>query len=291
MFGRLIREPLLHFLVIGLGLFALNVFVQGGGADNPRVIHVDRPALTTYLQYRAKMFEPERAAAAYEAMDATARQKLAADYVREEALYREARDLGLAQNDDIIKKRLVQKMEFITQGFASVEPDITAQHLEAYFQEHRSDYFIEPSITFTHVFFDVEKRGRDAAMAAAAQTLADLIQRQATFSDAGHDGDRFPYHRNYVERTPDFVASHFGGPMTGRLFNQSTPTDQWVGPVPSEYGYHLVFIADRQPGREATLAEVRGHVYADVARAMQRQKSEEAIQAIIDRYDIRLELE
>ena len=117
MLAKFLKEPLLHFLIIGLGLFVLNGFINGSVSDDPRVITVDRPALLTYMQYRSKAFDPKRVEEALDSMDEKTRGRLIEEYVREEALHREALALELERNDYIIKKRLIQKKRYEDESF------------------------------------------------------------------------------------------------------------------------------------------------------------------------------
>jgi hypothetical protein len=251
---------------------------------------VDRPALMNYMQYRSKAFDQERVGAALNRMDRETRQRLIDDYVREEALYREASALELERNDYIIKRRLIQKVEFITKGFVSAASEMTNEDVEAYFEAHRSEYYIEPSITFTHVFFNSEKRSDEETFALAEDGITDLLRQKVAFSDAVKYGDRFLYHVNYVERVPEFVASHFSAKMSEQLFSAETPVGQWSGPFESPYGHHLVLISNRQEGRDATLKEISDRVRSDTAQYILKKKSEEAIQLVVDQYTVKVEI-
>ncbi|MCZ6589404.1 MAG: hypothetical protein O7B24_15825, partial [Alphaproteobacteria bacterium] len=124
---KFVKDPLAHFLALGLGLFLLFAVLNPdeGGQDDPKQIRVDRDALLTLIQFRAKTFQPEMAEARLEALSQEQLQSLIDDYVREEALYREAISLGLDANDYIIKRRMIQKIDFITQGFADVTVQIS----------------------------------------------------------------------------------------------------------------------------------------------------------------------
>ena len=113
-------------------------------------------------------------------------------YVREQALYREALSLGLDANDYIIKRRLIQKLDFISQGFAEAAIKLSAKEIEAYYTANKKAYYVQPSVTFTHVFFDAHKRGADQAAALARRGLAELNGKTVPFTDAPAHGDRFP---------------------------------------------------------------------------------------------------
>ena len=286
----LLKDPLTHFLVAGLGLFLLfQLFAsdQAGESDSSHIV-VDREALLTFVQYRTKTFEPTVAAKRLDAMSQEQLARIIEDYTREEALHREALALGLDGEDYVIRRRLVQKLEFIAQGLVESGPGPTDEEVAAFFEANKDDYFVAPSLTFTHVFFDAERRGWDAAREQAALTVELLNQASAPFSDAPKHGDRFLYQLNYVERTLDHVASHFGAPMGEALSGLTPSAEIWRGPFESPFGVHVVMLTKNQPGRVPSLDEVRGRLEEDTRRARAKDRTEEAIARIVDSYDIQV---
>ena len=283
----LLKEPLLHFLVAGLALFALfEVMGSSETTFDDKVIVVDRDALMMFAQFRARAFEPGRAEAFLDNLSPPELERLIDDYVREEALYREALALGVDQNDYVIKRRMIMSIEFITNGFVTASVDPSDAEVEAYFTTNRDDYYISPFVTFTHVYFGAGGRGAEEAAALAQMKLAELKSTQVPFAEAPAHGDRFPYFLNYVEREPEIVASHFGEPMATKLF-ELTPNDrQWHGPFESPYGYHLVLLTKKVEGRYADLAEVYASVRSDAEQEAIDTLQEEAIQAIVDTYEV-----
>ncbi len=287
--NKFLREPLLHFLAAGLGLFVLFGLVNRGDQDfDPNVITVDQEALLTFIQYRTKAFNPDLARKKLNALSDEELQRLIDDYVREEVLHREAIALGLDDDDYIIRRRLVQKLEFITEGFAEAGADVGEAALLRYFDANKADYYVEPYVTFTHVFFQTEDRPREQARALAEKELQRLNRNSVPFSDAPQHGDRFLYHVNYVERTSDYVGSHFGPPMTRALFALEPNEFVWRGPFDSAYGLHLVLLTTNEPGREPELAELEARVREDARRARVREETEAAIADVVEAYDVRV---
>lgn len=283
------KEPLVHFLLAGVGLFALFGIVRGSDDDaDPNVIVVDRDALLTFTQYRIKAFNPDLAEKKLEGMSDEELERFIDDYVREEVLHREAVALGLDQDDYVIRRRLVQKLEFITEGFAEASGELDAAAVQRYFDANKQDYYVEPYVTFTHVFFQTEDRPPTEAEALAETELAKLNENAVPFSDAPQYGDRFLYHVNYVERTPDYVASHFGPSMAKALFELVPNEFTWRGPFESPYGVHLVLLTTNEPGRDADLSEILDRVRNDAQRAMVRKETEAAIADVVDAYDVRV---
>ncbi len=289
---KFLKDPLVHFLALGLGLFLLYAAVNpdGGRTDDPKRIVVDRDGLLTFVQYRTKTFQPKLAAARLDAMSDEKLKRLIGDYVREEALHREAKALGLGRNDYVIKRRMIQKVDFITQGFADAVINISEDDLRAYYDANKERYREQAFITFTHVFFDAERRTAAEAKALAEAKLAELRSGPVVFSDAPRHGERFPYGVNYVERTHDHVESHFGREMTGALFALQPDDAAWKGPFRSPYGVHLVMIVGKTEARLPPLEEVRDRIKADLTSRRRKEQSEKAIKAIIDTYTVELDL-
>ena len=284
-----LKEPLVHFLAAGLGLFVLFGIVNRDEPDaDPNVVTVDHDTLLTFVQYRIKAFNPTLAEEKLSSLSDDELQRLIDDYVREEVLHREAVALGLGEDDYIIRRRLVQKLEFITEGFAEAGAKVDQSALRRYFDANKADYYVEPFVTFTHVFFETEDRPREQAHTAAEMKLVELNRNGVHFADAPQHGDRFLYHVNYVERTPEYVASHFGVPMAKAVFELEPNDFVWRGPFDSPYGVHLVLLTTNEPGRDPELAELEGRVREDARRAMIREETEAAIDDIVETYDVRI---
>jgi hypothetical protein len=291
MMKTLLKEPLLHFLLIGLALFAVYEFVAtGSDTGNSKLIVVDRDALLTFVQFRSRAFEPRIAAARLDGLTEEELERLIADYVREEALHREALALGVDKNDYVIKQRMIQSVQFIANGFVSAGVKVTDEDVAEHFASRRDDYYIMPTVTFTHVFFGMENRSAEEAMALAERKLTQLNSEGIGFTEATGHGERFPFFANYVERDPQFVASHFGRPMAEAVFQLPQDPDEWRGPFESPYGVHLILLVRSIPGRYPELAEVEGIVRQDAEREALDAAQEAAIAAIVDTYEVRRDL-
>jgi ribosomal protein L29 len=238
------------------------------------------------MSIRTKSFEPVTAKQQLESFSDEELKKVINDYVREEALYREASTLGLHRDDYVIKRRLIQKVDYIARGFAESFSEVTDEDIKKYFKENKNDYFIDPRITFTHVFFSAELHGENEARMLAEQKLEELQRTHAKFHDASKHGERFLYGMNYVERSELFVKSHFGREMTGQLFDVEPKEGHWYGPFMSSHGAHLVMVTQRQPGRMPSLEEVRSRVEQEAKRALTEERTKEATQQIVDSYEV-----
>jgi hypothetical protein len=285
---RLLKDPLLHFLAGGGLLFALFALIHGSdttGTEGGRTIVVDRRALITAMQYQSAAFEPKRFAALYAALPTSQKQALVDSYVREEALVREARAMGLDQGDYVIRRRLVQKMMYLMDDAATQTFSPSDAELQRYFRAHQDAYRAGATVTFTHVYLDGRTPGAEQA---AARLKAELEAKRAGFDAATGYGDRFPYLRNYVQRTPDFVASQFGAPFTAGLM-QLKPSTRWQGPIRSELGWHVVLLTDVAPASLPRFAEVRAQVKEDMLRDVIGAYREKAVLDLERRFKVKAE--
>ena len=287
MITKLFKDPFIHFLVGGALLFALfDLLAPADDLGDSRIIIVSERALLNFVQYRTRNFDEAMARQRVAGLSNSELDTLVADYVREEALHREAIALGLDRDDYIIKRRLVQKVEYIARGIAETAgaPDQAA--LEAYYADNKQDYAIEPSLTFTHVFFPAGPEAEGTAKAKQAE----LNDQQVHFSEAGRHGRLFAYHLNYVDRTPDFVASHFGNDMAEAILAMAPSDTVWQGPLQSDHGYHLVMVTANKPGRVPDMPEVNSQVMRDLLEQRTRETTEAAINAIVESYDSKIDL-
>jgi len=282
----LMKEPLFQFLFIALLLLlGERWFNADDYAYDEYHIEVDDAALLQFMQLRAKTFKPEEALQALQALSTEDRQRLMDDYAREEALFREAMALNLDKNDQIIRRRLIQKMDYLAQGFYDEADPLTEDDLRDYYGEHRDEYKKPASATFTHVFVSSERHGSDQASAMAAELQKTLNAENVPFENAPRYGERFLYNRNYVNRDDDEIGSHFGSQFQQQVFAFET-SDQWRGPVQSDYGWHLVLLVKNTPSYIPSLEEIAANVFADAQREQQQQIKRKSIDKLMAKYRI-----
>ncbi len=278
-----LKDPLAHFMAAGVLLFAIGNAIKPPEPANESII-VDRATLLEFIQYRSKAFEPNAAAAILDGLDDAAMERLIADYVREEALAREAAALGLDANDYVIRQRMVQKVEFLAEaGAAPTEP--TEADIAEYYEGNSERYRSPPAATLTHVFIAGEGKTSTAARAEAEAMLARLRRDGAGFVDATRYGDRFLFHKNYVDRTDDYIDSQLGPEVTAAAFGDAPP-GAWSGPFLSQYGAHLIFVSSRTPARQAPLIEVAELVRADFVEERRQTAIDAAIDRVVARYRV-----
>lgn len=299
---RIFGSPVVHFILAGAVLFGIAILFERGGGGGAGVstrdtahstdgatIRVERDDLIAYIQSRTRMARTEEAARAFDSATAAARQDWLDRYVREEALVREARSLGLDRDDELVRRRLVQQMEFLVEGAGANEIRVSEQELAVAYRE-RAEEFREPmTVRFAHVFVREEK-GREAeADARARLLLARLNREKVGFDGALAEGDRFLYDRTYVDRTLDEVRSHFGEAMATIVSELPVSPATWTGPHRSEHGFHLVLLTGRTEARLPARAEIADALREALLREKRDVALERGVEGIVSRYQIELD--
>lgn len=289
----LLRSPLVFFVVAGLVLFAaVKAFEDpaDGGRGGDAAIVVEREALLDFVQLRSGEADAGALAARWDRLDEAARRVWIDRFVREEALVREARRLGLDRDDDLIRRRLIQQMEFLVE--AGADEPIDGSALEAAYEARAAEHRVPAIVSFGHVFVrDPAALTSDPPSAAAtrAESLrAALDEEKVDFDGARARGDRFLYHRVYVDRTLDEVRAHFGPEMASSLETLTPDPARWQGPIASQHGWHLVLLTRRTEARVPSLDALRGVLTEEIRRERREARLERGISEIVDGYEVRL---
>jgi hypothetical protein len=220
----LLKDPLLHFLVAGTALFLL---LPTQTDLSSQQIAVSRTQLIEYMQGKARLYDGRSFAQAYDALSPAERRQLVDEYVRQEALYREARAIQLDEADPLVRSRLVQQMDLMVRDQALSGSEISAAEVAAYFSDHADDYARQATVTFTHVFIDSQRRPADAdADAVAARELQFLQRGNIAPEDALERGDRFPYQRNYAAMSQSSLVPELGEEIAAAVF--TAPIGSWA---------------------------------------------------------------
>ena len=261
---RLLHEPLVQFFLAGLVLFVVYRALHpesGGGRYRIELTKDDLAQMTVSILAQERPAPNARELAG-----------LIEQRVREEVLYREAVAMGFDEGDEIVKRRLAQKMEFLAEDLSDLrEP--TQADLRSWFNEHQDQFMAPGRITFRHIYFSPDRRGtRAQADAAAAQKR--LAGKLAEWTGAAREGDQFMFQDRYADRSAEQVASVFGGDFAKAIFQ--APPGVWLGPVASGLGYHLVAVEEVRPPSVPAFEEVMPDVRAawvDAQREAYKRKS------------------
>jgi len=273
---RFLREPLLHFLLLGVGLFALFYFVNKESGGDPERIVVTAGQIQRISDGFTRTWQRPPTQEELEG--------LIQDYIREEVLYREAIALGLDRDDTVIRRRLRQKMEFISEDVAS-QAEPTDEELRYYLAKHPDKFRLERSFTFSHVYLNPERRG-DSLIRDVERVLTELNKGGGN-SDVAGLGDNFLLDREFKAASQSEVAKVFGEQFAAQL-SQLEP-GRWHGPIESGYGVHLVFVHERTEGYIPPLDEVHDAVRREWANDQRIKTNEKFYQSLLERYTVTIE--
>ena len=230
--NRWLREPLLHFILIGIAVFGVYSYTHRGrgGVESSRQITLTLDELGQMDMYFESQWHRQPTPAEFQAM--------VEDKVREEVLYREALAMGLDKDDTIVKRRMAQKMQFLAEDVAAAHEPSTAE-LKAWFEKNSNKFALPSRYSFRHLYFSPDKRGKNA-QEDAAKTLAKIAGQPEDSKLAVSLADPFMFQDYYGDRTPEALAKEFG-PQFAVVLEKVKP-GSWQGPIESGYGWHLVFV-------------------------------------------------
>ncbi len=276
MLGRVLREPLAQFLLLGLLLFAAYHGLRRGGDPASQSGRIELTG-DDLRQIGAAWVAQGRPAPSPAEM-----QSLVAARVREEILYREALALGLDKDDAIVRRRLAQKLEFLFEDVAALRTP-TQGELRAWFEKHATNFVRPGRATFRHLYFSPDRRGQ-RAREDAARGLEQIVSTPIDSPDAAALADPFMFQDYYADRAPDEIAKTFGTGFAVALFGLAPGA--WAGPIQSGYGWHLVWVDAITPARVPAFEEVASQVEAGWIEEQRAEIREKAFAAMRARYQI-----
>ena len=275
--AKLLREPLVHFLLIGAAFFAVyrirgDATSEAGGRIVIGAGQVERMALTFSRVYMRPPTAEEL-------------QGLIEKEIREEVYSREAMAMGLDRNDEIIRRRLQQKMEFLSEDVGAQQQPTDAQ-LHEHLDRNPERYRTDAKLGFRQAYVGGERQGEDAQR--EARRLLERLRAAGPAADIRNLGDRIGLPQDYSASAAADVSKDFGSAFTEALLK--LPVGSWEGPVASGYGLHLVLVRERTPGVTLPLAQAR----TEVERDWQAERREELNRRLYERlrakYAITVEL-
>lgn len=269
---RLLREPLLHFALTGLALFALYASLNPQALVAPDEIVIDAARAEALSARFASLWQRPPTA---EELDS-----LLESWLREEVLYREGLALGLAEDDPVVRSRIGRQAAFLSTARTPVEPDESA--LQAWLNAHPDDYVIPAMYSFEQRYLGPagDAAEQDPRIAASLGAL----QAGKPVTVPADSRNMLP---RSLQNAPEFEVSR----AFGRAFVNALPTlplGEWTGPVASGQGLHLLRVDARSAARPARLEEVRQAVERDYIQSQQDQLEEEQYQAMRARYTVRV---
>ncbi len=275
--ARWLREPLVHFLLIGAVLFSVSSYMNRGHSSNTsyriRLTEADLNQLELfYMSQWHRSPTPEEFS------------RLVEDRVRDEVLYREALGMGLDKDDTIVKRRMAQKMEFLSENVANSHAPSQTE-LNSWYEKNKQRFAQPGKLTFRHLYFSPDHRG-DQTMADAKAALKQLANQPENARVASLFGDRFMLQNKYENSSSDDLAKDFGADFAESVFKLKPGS--WQGPLQSGYGLHLVFIESITPGRVPSVDEVAIDVKTAWLAEQRKNEWDKAYQTMRGKYEVEL---
>jgi hypothetical protein len=269
------REPLVHFLLVGAALLAAHHAVAPVRAGDDSL---DRIAITP-VQLSAMREEFRRAKG--RSPDVAETQDLLNRWIDEEVLYREALRRGLDREDLIVRRQLQQKMRFVLEDLApQAEP--TPEELVAWLAQHPERFARPARLSLQQIFLSRAKHGAQLQDDAERLQL-ELARAQADFRRVG---DPLPAGAALNQVTAQELTRHFGKAIADAA--QTLPLDEWSAPIPSGLGLHLIRMTAREPAQALTVAEAGEHLVTEYRVWRAAQANRQALAKLRASYRIEL---
>ena len=275
MLKKILQEPLVHFLALAVAVFiAYGVVNRRSIAEPDRIVVIQARIEQTAILFARTWRRPPTPIELKGLVD---------DYVKEEIYYREALALGLDANDTLIRRRLRQKMEFLDDA-AIDAPTPTDTDLVQYLKANPAKFAIEPALAFRQIYLNPERRGEKIDQDAAA--ILEALRSDPSL-DPGSLGDATLLPAELEKTSKLSISQTFGGEFAEAI-SQAT-TGQWVGPIKSGFGLHLVRITEMTPGRQPALSDVRDAVAREWTNEQRKTLADDRFAALLKRYQVTIE--
>lgn len=259
--GSFIKQPLLWFFIIGTVLFV---------ADS--LFSVDRNEIyvSVALQERLGLLWQTQTGltASSEELDS-----LVNNWIQEEVLYQEALRLGLDQEDSIIRRRLIQKLNFIAESEPMPEPDKAT--LEDFYKSHLESYTLPVRYSFHQLYFPMTSDAKAA------------LRKIAEGGEASELGYSSMLSASYAYRSELDLNATFGSSFAQQL--QGMETGSWQGPIESGFGSHLVFLTNIHPRQVTPFSAISEQVVSDYGQYQQENARQLYLDNLLNEYDIVVE--
>ncbi|WP_373474672.1 peptidyl-prolyl cis-trans isomerase [Sphingorhabdus sp.] len=265
--GTWLREPLLHFMVAGMFIFLVSYW-RGGGVDaDSRTIMITQERVA---RLSASWEQIWRRAPTQSEIDGLIR-----DHIKEEIYYREAKRLGLDEDDTVIRRRLRSKMEFLATA-QSENANVDEATLQRWLDRFPARFATDAEISFDQIYL-----GENGQIASAA-----ILKNIAAGGDWRKLGKAISLPQSLEGATRSDIAREFGDPFTTALTN--TPQGEWTGPVQSGFGSHLIRVRSIRSSAKPSLGKVRQAVENDWRVHTAKERENKAYQTLLDGYTIKI---
>ena len=244
---KILKEPLLHFLLLALLMYGITSFVNNKTDPSNKIVINNAIVGRLVTKYMVQTGTPPNKAQLEALINAE---------IKEEIEYREAMRMGLDKDDEIIRRRLSQKLKFLKSDLATVE-EPSEDELKKFYVEHPKMFRDSSKVNFTHIYLNGDKATFEQINKRAAVIFNELEANK--LSRAPELGDRFPLQYDYTEINRLEANQLFGNSQLSDTLLNVLP-HQWIGPVKSGYGWHLVYVQEHKEGGLSAFDNVKNKV-------------------------------
>ena len=272
---KLWKEPLLHFLLLGFLLFALYSIVNKQN-DSDNIIMIDDYDMNNIIaswemQWKRLPTDEEL-------------KSLVDQNIKQEIFYQEAIKMKLDHNDEIIKRRLAQKMEFLSNDLATInEP--TDKELKRFYDAHFEDYLTPYLYSFYQII--CKQDNRTDPKNDAEQILSKYSN--ASFEEMKNKGDVLPFPYYFENIDANELNRQLGMQFSKAL--ETTKINGWMGPISSGFGYHLVYIVEKKGPQIPDFESVKKELLGDLEYENQKNLNEQILNELKKNYIIKFDLD
>jgi peptidyl-prolyl cis-trans isomerase C len=272
--SKIFKEPLFYVIAAGVVLYIAYVsFNKYQNKDTNVVVITNNEILMLEDGWQKRMNRPPTP---------EERQGLIDQHTKEILLYKTALEMGLDKDDQVIRRRMVQKVEFLGTDLIKA-PQPNEQELISFFEQNKERYTPPEVITMSQLFFDPDKRG-DETLSDVDKALVELNTKEINSNDLGRYGDTFMLQNYYPNRSELEIRKLFGGGFTESVF--ALEPGKWHAPVLSGYGTHIVYIHAHEKNEVPEYADVRDAVMTDWIAQKEQELNEKYIEDLMARYDV-----
>lgn len=270
-FNAILREPLAHFLFVGALLYGASS-LYARATDPQRIVVTDADVDRLTQRYSQQFGAPPALERLTHLIDL---------HIRDEALFRKGLAMGLGEGDELVRRRIIQKMEFLIEGEDDIEEPSPAQ-LQMFYQANAERYRKSARTSFTHLYFSPDIGGAAAARSRAAAALTRL---QDSADPSTISSERFPDRQNYARLGLQEAEQVFGKSELAQAL-YTLPVGVWAGPVRSGYGWHLVRIEVREELHPQLLTEIEEELRADWQDEQRSRLKDERLTQLLREYEV-----
>jgi hypothetical protein len=271
---KLIKEPFFHFILIGIALFFLYGLVNKRTDFKNKILindfDINNIISTWEMQWKRPPTEKEL-------------QSLINLKIKQEIFYQEALNMNLDHNDEIIKRRLAQKMQFLSNDIASLK-EPTEEELKKYYKEHADKYLTPTSYSLYQITFSSDKRKDNYKD--ALETLKQFPN--AAFDEMKNWGDTLPFSYFFAAINANELGLQLGSKFPEAL--QQLEINKWVGPVPSGFGFHLVYITKKKEPELPDFDSIKKDIVRDYEYDNQKDINNLIYKELKEKYTIEIDI-